>query len=144
MDKLYLVAEADGCIFAMPSECVESVVPVSDVMPVPLAAPMVAGIAALRSKVITVINTMASIKGSAASVSADQSLVVVTVEGFLYGMTVDDVHDVCECDFQPEKLGAAFDEGWRRVSTGVIEVDGDAVVVIDPAALLSPSRKQAA
>ena len=137
MDRLYLIAEAGGEHFAIPAEAVESVVTASDVIPVPLADPMVAGVSALRSKVITVIDTVAAIEGGAATVAAGSSLVVVKIDDFLYGLAVEDVHDVVEFAADPERLGASFAAGWQRVSTGVIEIDERAIVVIDPAALLS-------
>ena len=137
MDRLYLIAEAGGEHFAIPAEAVESVVTASDVIPVPLADPMVAGVSALRSKVITVIDTVAAIEGGAATVAAGSSLVVVKIDDFLYGLAVEDVHDVVEFVADPERLGASFAAGWQRVSTGVIEIDERAIVVIDPAALLS-------
>ena len=137
MDRLYLIAEAGGEHFAIPAEAVESVVTASDVIPVPLADPMVAGVSALRSKVITVIDTVAAIEGGAATVAAGSSLVVVKIDDFLYGLAVEDVHDVVEFAADPERLGASFAAGWQRVSTGVIEIDERAIVVIDPAALSS-------
>ena len=144
MDRLYLIAEAGGEHFAIPAEAVESVVTASDVIPVPLAEPMVAGVSALRSKVITVIDTVAAIEGGTAAVAAGSSLVVVKTDDFLYGLAVEDVHDVVEFAADPERLGASFAAGWQRVSTGVIEIDGRTVVVIDPAALLSASDAVAA
>lgn len=144
MNQLYLIAEAGGTRFAMSADTIGSVVPASDVIPVPRAAPMVAGVAALRSNVITVIDTLAAINGRPASVSQAQSLVVVSIDDFLYGLAVDEVHDVCECRELPEKLEGAFEPGWRRISLGVIEVEGHSVVVIDPSALISSSVSKAA
>lgn len=144
MEQLYLVAEADGAPFAIPADTIGSVITASEVIPVPLAAPMVAGLAALRSNVITVIDTIAAIDGRPASVEAGQSLIVVKVDDFLYGLAVDEIHDVCECPEPPEKLGAAFEPGWRRISTGVIDVEGRSMVVIDPAALISSPQAEAA
>ena len=144
MKRLYLVAEIGGSRFAMPADTVESVVTASEFIPGPLAVPMVAGVAALRSKVITVIDTMASIDGGSAAVSMGQSLVVVHVDEFLYGLAVDTVHDVCECAAEPEKLGAAFEPGWRRISIGAIEVDGFTIAVIDPAVLVCDPQAEAA
>ncbi|RED15447.1 chemotaxis protein CheW [Parasphingopyxis lamellibrachiae] len=144
MEQLYLVAEAGGARFAMPAGAIGSVVPASDVVPVPRAAFMVAGVAALRSNVVTVIDTMAAIDGRPASVSEGQSLIVVNVDGFLYGLAVDEVHDVCECPELPEKLEGAFEPGWHRISTGVIEMEGRSVVVINPAALVVLPESKAA
>lgn len=144
MEQLYLVAEAGGARFAIPAEAIGSVVPVSTVLPVPRAAPMVAGLAALRSNVVTVIDTIAAIDGRLAAVSEGQSLVVVNVGGFLYGLAVDEVHDVCECSELPEKLEGAFEPGWSRISTGVIAMEGRSLVVVDPAALIDLPEIKAA
>ncbi|WP_299327679.1 chemotaxis protein CheW [Parasphingopyxis sp.] len=144
MSQLYLVAEIAGTRFAMPADTVESVVTASDIIPVPRAAPTVAGIAALRSKVITVIDTRAAINGSKARIAASQLLIVAKLDDFLYGLAVDKVHDVCEYATAPRKLGAAFEPGWRRVSTGIIELDGAAIVVLNPATLVAGSDSVAA
>ena len=53
-DTLYLVFELGGQRVAIASEIVDSVVHVTDIVPVPLAPPHIAGLAALRSRVITV------------------------------------------------------------------------------------------
>ncbi|MGJ8537696.1 MAG: chemotaxis protein CheW [Parasphingopyxis sp.] len=144
MEQLYLVAEAGGARFAMSADTIGSVVPASNVVPVPRAAPMVAGVAALRSNVVTVIDTMAAINGRPASVSEWQSLIVVNIDGFPYGLAVDEVHDVCECPELPEDLAGAFEPEWHRISTGVVEMDGRSVVVIDPAALIDLPEIKAA
>ncbi|QLC21617.1 chemotaxis protein CheW [Parasphingopyxis sp. CP4] len=144
MDRLYLIAEAGGEHFAIPAEAVESVVTASDVVPVPLADPMIAGVSALRSKVITVVDTVAAIEGGSAAVAAGSSLVVVKIEDFLYGLAVDDVHDVVDFSADPERLGASFAPGWQRVSTGVIEIEDRTIVVIDPGALLTTPEVAAA
>lgn len=144
MQQLYLIAETGGARFAIPADMIGSVVTASDIIPVPMAAPIVAGLSALRSNVITVIDTMSAIDGRVASVEAGQSLVVVKVDDFMYGLAVDDIHDVCECTTTPQKFGAAFAPGWDRVSTGVIEVDGHLMVVVDPAALVSSPQSIAA
>jgi purine-binding chemotaxis protein CheW len=115
-----------------------------EIVPVPLAAPWVAGLTALRSRVITVVDTVASIYERQADVRAGQSLVVVNVDGHLYGLAVDEVHDVCEYSVELERLGASFDAGWRRVSQGLIEADGRAVIVADPAMLVLPETALAA
>ncbi|MEO1169274.1 MAG: chemotaxis protein CheW [Pseudomonadota bacterium] len=144
MNQLYLVAETAGTCFAIPADAVQSVVTASDIIPAPGAAPTVAGIAALRSKVITVIDTRAAIEGGAARVADGQSLIVAGVDDFLYGLAVDDIHDVRDHDGAPRKLGAAFAAGWRRVSTGIIELDGSAIVVVDPAVLVASQDSVAA
>jgi purine-binding chemotaxis protein CheW len=144
MEKLYLLAEAEGSTFAISADAIESVVTAGEIVPVPLAAPWVAGLTALRSRVITVVDTIASIYQRQAEIRDGQSLVVVNVDGNLYGLAVDEVHDVCEYSIELERLGASFDSGWRRVSSGMIEADGAAVIVVDPAMLVLPDTAIAA
>ncbi|MBC2777666.1 chemotaxis protein CheW [Parasphingopyxis marina] len=144
MEKLYLLAEADGSTFAISADAIESVVTAGEIVPVPLAASWVAGLTALRSRVITVVDTIASIYQREAEIRDGQSLVVVNVDGNLYGLAVDEVHDVCEYSIELERLGASFDSGWRRVSSGMIEADGAAVIVVDPAILVLPETAIAA
>ncbi|MGP1353146.1 MAG: chemotaxis protein CheW [Parasphingopyxis sp.] len=144
MNQLYLVAEIGETQFAIPADAVQSVVTASDIIAVPRAAPTVAGIAALRSKVITVIDTRAAIEGGNAQAVDGQSLIVAEVGGYLYGLAVDEIHDVREHTGTPQKLGAAFEPGWQRVSTGVIDLDGAAIAVVDPAALIDEDHAAAA
>ncbi len=137
METLYLLVEANEVRFAIPAESVVSVVRPDEIVPVPLTADHVAGLTALRSKVITVIDTMASIDGGMADVESGQSLVVVDVEGQLYGLAVDQVSDVCDYPVAIRKLGAAFDPGWSRVAVGLIEVGDATLAVVDPAAIVA-------
>lgn len=144
MDTLYLIAEADGAPFAIPAAAVDSVVTRGEIVPIPLAPPHVAGLSALRSRVVTVIDPMAAIRGTAAQLSDDQPLVVVSVDGHSYGLAVDEVHDVIACPERPQPAGTAFERGWQQVALGVVEIDGRAVIVLDPARLIAPGRREAA
>lgn len=136
MESLYLLGVAGAVRFAMPASIVESVVTLGAVVPVPLSPPSIAGVSALRSRVITVVDVVAAIHGGEAALADRLSTIIVTLGGHLYGLVVDDIHDVISHSAEPERFGAALDSGWQRVSTGIIEVEGSAVVVIDPAKLV--------
>ncbi len=136
MKSLYLLGVAGDVRFAMPASMVESVVTLGPVVPVPLSLPSIAGVSALRSRVITVVDVVAAIHGGEAAPADGQSAIIVTLGGHLYGLVVDDIHDVIGHNGELKRFGAALDSGWQRVSTGAIEVEGSAVIVIDPAKLV--------
>ena len=62
MDSLKLIARIAGQRIALTADAVESVVEIEAITPVPLAPPHVAGLAALRSRVLTVIDSYAALE----------------------------------------------------------------------------------
>lgn len=136
MKNLKLVARIAGQIVALPAELVESVVELEQITPAPLAAPHVAGLAPLRSRVITVIDTYVAIGVPAPEAEGCRQVVVVSIDGHGYGLLVDEVEDVVSlaCDVLP--VPAGLRPGWAQASSGLIEVDGQGVLLVDPLRLV--------
>ena len=63
MEALKLIARIADQQVAISADTVESVVEVEAITPVPLAAPHIAGLAALRSRVLTIIDSYAALDG---------------------------------------------------------------------------------
>ncbi len=143
-DRLYLVAHIGDTRFAIDARHVDSVASGGEIVPVALSAPYIAGLCALRSRIITLIDTMAAIEGGRANAMEEQTIVVVKIDGHLFGLQVDDADDVVPCSDAQQPVCASFEAGWKRVSTGIIEISGQAIVVIDPAALLATDESLAA
>ncbi len=61
MNELLLIVSVGGSRVAFPAASVESVVELEALIPVPRAASHIAGLSALRSRVLTVIDTMRSL-----------------------------------------------------------------------------------
>lgn len=136
MNDLYLVARVAGQAMAIASDRVGSVVELSDITPVPLVARPVLGLAALRSRVVTVIDTPAAI-GLQHSCAAMRRAVVVEAEGHYYALLVDGVDDVVALEAQPLRTGEPLDPAWGAVTVGSVERDGARILIIDPTALLA-------
>ena len=62
MSELLLIVTIGGERVALPAAAVESVVELDTLIPVPRAAPHLAGLSALRSRVLTVIDCMRSLE----------------------------------------------------------------------------------
>ncbi|WP_326524188.1 chemotaxis protein CheW [Sphingomonas sp.] len=134
MNDLFLVAHIGGRTVAIASADVESVVDIGDVMPVPRAPAAVVGLAALRSRVVTVIDTRRAL--GLAGQGAARRAVIVRAEGHHYAMMVDALEDVVPLRLQPVANGLALDPAWRAITLGLVERDGEPVPAIDLAGLV--------
>lgn len=135
MRELFLLANIAGRMVALRSDEVESVVDIADVRPVPRAAPQVRGLAALRSRVVTVIDTGMALGEPATD--AQRRAVVTQFDGHHYALLVDGLNDVSEFDALPLPSGSTFGPRWVGVANGVIDRDGELVLILDLAAVLA-------
>ena len=145
MNELLLVVTIAGQRVALPAAAVESVVELDTLIPVPRAAPHVAGLSALRSRVLTVIDCIRSLDlGTSQSEQAIREAAVVELDGHHYALMVDLVEDVVEALADPVPVRAAMAGGWERVSTGMVETEAGPLLLVDVAALISGAEARAA
>ncbi len=143
MSELILVVRISGHAVAIRAGAVSSVVELDEVAPVPRAAPHIAGLAALRSRVLTVIDTYVAIGLDKPSTQSREA-VVVELDGHHYALTVDSVDDVVEASVEADATRAPFKDGWARVAAGTVEADGDLLLLVDIAALIAGPQALAA
>ena len=134
MTGLYLIAHVAGRTAAIASAQVESVVDIGEITAVPRAPACVRGLAALRSRVVTVVDTQLAL--GLPDVTAASRAVIVHVDGHHYAMLVDALDDVSPFALQPLANGVALDPAWRAIALGLIARDGDPSLAIDLAALI--------
>jgi purine-binding chemotaxis protein CheW len=144
MFRLKLVARLGGQLVALPAAAIESVVELDQITPAPLASRHVAGLAPLRSRVLTVIDSYVAIGAERPEVEGGRQAVVVTIDGHSYGLLVDEVEDVVslECEVMPLPAGLA--SGWASAALGLIELDGHGALLVDPARLVGGGAALAA
>jgi purine-binding chemotaxis protein CheW len=145
MSSLLLVVTIGGQRVALPSDAVESVVELDTLIPVPRAAPHVAGLSALRSRVLTVIDCMRSLElGTTECSNGIREAAVVELDGHHDALIVDLVEDVVEAQSDPTPMRAAMGEGWERVSAGLVETESGPLLLVDVAALIAGVEAKAA
>ena len=127
--ELFLVAHVADRPVAIPAEQVDSVVDLTEIVPVPGAPPSLRGLAALRSRVVTVIDTGLAL-GLEATPDAARRAVISRVEGHFYAVLVDALEDVAPFERLP-LAGLRLGAGWADAGSGLIERDGELVLVID-------------
>jgi purine-binding chemotaxis protein CheW len=134
MSHLYLVAQIAGRAVAIDSNQVESVVDIGEVTAVPRASRHVRGLAALRSRVVTVVDTQSALGLSGGSEA--RRAVITRVDGHHYAMLVDALDDVAPFELLPLAGGVALDGMWRGAGRGIVERDGEPILAIDLASLV--------
>ncbi|MDJ0277414.1 chemotaxis protein CheW [Sphingomonas sp. 2R-10] len=136
MNALFLLARVAGQDVAILSDHVESVVDIGEVSPVPRTARAVRGLAALRSRVVTVIDTAQAIDPAAAG-GGGRRAVVTQVEGHHYALLVDMLDDAYRCARRPLSAGLTPGPAWASVVDGVIDHDGRPVLVLNLPAVVA-------
>lgn len=143
MAELLLIARLAGRRIAFPAAEVEAVVELEGLTPAPGAAPHVAGLSALRSRVLTVIDGLASLGFEAAASNGLNEAIVVPSGGHTYALLVDEVEDVIEAG-AASPVAAPLGAGWDRVALGMVEVEGELLLLVDPHQLIAGPAARAA
>jgi purine-binding chemotaxis protein CheW len=141
---LLLIVRLAGERIALPAADVESVVEIDSLTPVPGAAGHVAGLAALRSRVLTVIDCLASLDPSRTLPEDCSEAVMAVVDGHPYALLVEAVEDVVEATGERRPAGASLESGWRRIALGTVEAEGDLLLLADVEALIAGPAREAA
>ncbi len=144
MDRsLLLVSIADERA-AIASEIIRSVVELDRITPVPRAPEHIAGLAALRSRAMTVVDCRRALELPEAAETVALA-VVVELDEFLYALVVDAVEEVVAFDTEPSEIRADLLPGWARAALGMVETSAGPALVLDPAKLIEgPAKRKAA
>jgi len=144
MADLLLIASLAGRRIAFPAADVEAVVELEGLTPAPGALPHVAGLSALRSRVLTVIDGMASLEFGRSGEAGLTEAIIVPSGGHTYALLVDDVEDVVEAIGPPVPVNAPLGAGWDRVALGMVEAESGLFLLIDPHQLIAGPAARAA
>jgi purine-binding chemotaxis protein CheW len=145
MSELLLIVTIAGQRVALPAAAVESVVELDTLIPVPRAPRHVAGLSALRSRVLTVIDCMRSLElGETDCSDGIREAAVIELDGHHYALIVDLVEDVVEALADPLPVRAAMGRGWERVSCGMVETEVGPLLLANVAALIAGIEAKAA
>jgi len=149
VSELFLLAQVAGRGVAIAASQVDSVVDIGEVTAIPCAAPWVRGLAALRSRVVTVVDTAAALglplarRGSSGGGGAARA-VISLVDGHYYALLMDELEDVGPFERRSMSSGVALTDRWERAAGGWVERDGEPLLVLDPAGLLGGAMDAAA
>lgn len=137
-EQEFLSFFVDDQLFGLPLLRVQDVLDTRPLTRIPLAPPEVAGALNLRGRIITAIDARRRLNLRPQEGEGHHMSVVVEHETELYNLIVDKVGDVLrlsDADFEDNP--ATLDSMWREFSTGVYRLEGNLMIVLDVAKLLS-------
>ena len=143
MEKLYLIVRIAGELIALDANEVDSVVEVDAIAPVPRVPARIAGLFALRSRVLTVIDTRAALGLGRSETPENSEAVVIRVDGHSYALLVEAVEDVAAAG-SVAPLMAIVGGSWARVAIGQLLVEDKTLLLVDPARFVSGIEELAA
>jgi purine-binding chemotaxis protein CheW len=144
MADLLLIVRLAGRRIALPAAEVEGVVELDGITPAPRASIHVAGLSALRSRVLTVIDGLASLEFGRAATGGMIEAIVVPSGGHPYALIVEAVEDVIETARAPLPIRTPVGAGWDRVAIGMVEAGEDLLLLVDPHRLIAGPQAKAA
>lgn len=143
MTDLLLMVVIGGERVAINADRVSSVVEIETVTPVPRTPDFIAGLAALRSRAITVIDCRAALEVGEPTPAYGHA-VVVEDDGFLYALMVDAVEDVTRPVSELVDVRAELLPGWTRCAIGMVETEAGPMLLVDPAQIVAGPPQRAA
>ena len=126
----FLIARIDVRHVAIPTAHVESVIDLAEVLPAPLAPPEIRGLVAIRSRVVTVIDPDVAL-GLPPSPLDRRRAVITAVDGHHYAILVESLDEVETLERQPLSSGLALGRGWHDCAIGIVEHDGEPMLILD-------------
>lgn len=145
MNDLLVMAQIAGRRCALHAHDVSSVIEIGTVTPVPRTPDFIAGITALRSQALTVIDCRRALGFDPIEFSVDHRAVVVSVAGYSYALMIDSIEDITTGVATPDQIPGGFGPEWTRVASGMIETRiGPALLLDLPALIAGPDSLGAA
>lgn len=148
MNELLLIVTVAGQRLALRAAEVQSVIEVGTLTPVPRAPRHVAGLSALRSRVLTAIDCRRCV-GMADDASAEMPAAayaaVVEHDGHSYALLVEKVDDVTTSLSEAEVVRAPLGQGWGTMTQGMMETAEGPLLLVDIGAMIAgPDEVRAA
>ena len=143
MNNLMVMTQIAGRRCALHAHDVQSVIELGDVTPVPQTPEFIAGITALRSQALTVIDCRLALGFEQIQWDTDTRAAVVSIAGHSYALIIDAIEDITTSIGEPSQVTGGFGTEWSRVATGMIETDKGPALLIDLAALIAGPEEEA-
>ncbi len=130
--KEYITAKIDNQLFGFDiSEILDVFVPQS-ITRVPLARPEISGVLNLRGRIVTVIDMYCLLDIKRNVQRTNKIAVGISHKSALYGLLIDEIGEVVKLKKSDiESIPDTLDEKWRSVSSSVVQLSGNLLVILN-------------
>lgn len=132
---LFLIARIAGQGVVFDADQVDAVVDIGEVVDVPRVDPSIRGLAALRSRVVTVVDTRLAL-GLEPVADHVRRAVITRQDGHYYAMLVDELDDIETFETSPMPHTPPAHGRWGRAVDGIVVRDGEPLLILDLARLV--------
>ncbi len=137
MNDLIVMIQIAGRRCALPARQVQSVIELGTVTPVPQSPDHIAGLTAMRSQALTVIDSRVALGFAADEWSTDSRAAVVAIDGHSYALLIDAIEDIATALGESGEITGGFGAEWTRVATGMIETPTGPALMLDMSELIA-------
>ena len=137
MNDLLVMAQIAGRHCAFPAHDVQSVIEIGKITPVPRAPEFIAGITAMRSQALTVIDCRRALGFDEHQWSIDHRAIVVAVAGYSYALRIDAIEDITTAMAEPGQVPGGFGPEWSRIASGMVETKAGPALLLNLDALIA-------
>jgi purine-binding chemotaxis protein CheW len=137
----YLTVKIGGQMFGMPVLEIQDVLGPQRITRIPLVPPQVAGALNLRGRIVTAIDARTRLDLPKDTSGDREMSVVVEYRGELYSIIVDEVGEVLALQ-QIQPNPPTLNPSWRSISSGIVRLQKDLLVIVDIARLLDFTRTE--
>jgi purine-binding chemotaxis protein CheW len=134
---LLVIAQIAGRRCALGALDVKSVIEIGAITPIPQTPPYIAGITALRSQALTVIDCRKALGLLGEDWPTDHRAAVVAEGGHSYALMVDTIEDITTAIGEAGQVPGGFGPEWSRIAVGMIETHAGPALLIDLPALIA-------
>jgi len=140
MEDLLVMAQIAGRRCALSADDVQSVIEIGAITPVPCAPAYIAGITAMRSQTLTVIDCRIALGLEPSQWTQDHRAIVVSIANYSYALLIDSIEEISTGMGETESVPGGFGPEWSRIAAGMIETRTGPALLIDLAALIAGSE----
>ncbi|CAN5357779.1 chemotaxis protein CheW [soil metagenome] len=136
--QLYLFGRVADTHVAVRSDEIEAVVKVTEISPVPGMPVHIAGLSALRSRVLTMVDIGALINGCPTPPEKRSLAIIADISGHSYGLMVDAVSDICTIPHGEIPLRGQLNAAWLPYAQAIVENENKPYLLVSLAGFIEP------
>lgn len=130
MNHDLLIARVAGERIAMSALEIQSVIELGEIVPVPCAPAVIAGLATQRSRTLTVIDVAIAL-GLPARPEPTRFAIVIEIDGVGYALAVDGVENVIPAESEVAPVKMKLSPGWAHSAIGMVDTSVGTVLLVD-------------